>query len=123
MESPPPTQQMKIQAQISWVGQSTNGDLNHGDVDLGNLNHGELDLANVDHGDWGWPVSGLSTADRSFIIYGWSMLSDIHKVSISQQLSGVIAFDIAVVAQKVKVANEDWCDLKKVGCWVSSRSG
>ena len=31
------------------------------------------------------------------------MLSDIHKVSISQQLSGVIAFDIAVVAQKVKV--------------------
>ena len=52
------------------------------------------------------------------------MLSDIHKVSISQQLSGVIAFDIAVVAQKVKVANEDRCDLKKVGCWwVSSRLG
>ena len=53
MESPPPTQQMKIQAQISCVGQSTNGDLNHGDVDLGDLNHGELDLADVDHGDWG----------------------------------------------------------------------
>ena len=54
------------------------------------------------------------------------MLSDIHKVSISQQLSGVIAFDIAVVAQKVKVANEDRCDLKKVGCccwWVTTRSG
>ena len=53
------------------------------------------------------------------------MLSDIHKVSISQQLSGVIAFDIAVVAQKVKVANEDRCDLKKVGVvgWVSNRSG
>ena len=43
------------------------------------------------------------------------MLSDIHKVSISQQLSGVIAFDVALVAQKVKVANEDRCDLKK---WV-----
>ena len=51
------------------------------------------------------------------------MLSDIHKVSISQQLSGVIAFDIAVVAQKVNVANEYRCDLKKVGCWVSSRLG
>ena len=43
------------------------------------------------------------------------MLSDIHKVSISQQLSGVIACDIAVVAQKVKVANEDRCVSEKVG--------
>ena len=31
--------------------------------------------------------------------------------------------DIAVVAQKVKVHNEDQCDLKKWGCWVTSRSG
>ena len=43
------------------------------------------------------------------------VLSDTHQVSISQQMSLVIAFDIAVVAQKVKVVNEDRCDLKK---WV-----
>ena len=30
-------------------------------------------------------------------------------------MSPVIAFDIAVVAQKVKVVNEDRCDLKKWG--------
>ena len=34
----------------------------------------------------------------------------------------MIAFDIAVVAQKVKVVNEDWCDLKKWG-WVTNISG
>ena len=43
------------------------------------------------------------------------LLSDTHQVSISQQMSRVIAFDIAVLAQKVKVVNEDRCDLKKVG--------
>ena len=36
-------------------------------------------------------------------------------MSIGQQMSRVIAFDIAVLAQKVKVVNEDRCDLKK---WV-----
>ena len=41
------------------------------------------------------------------------VLSDTHQVSISQQMSCVIAFDIAVVAQKV--VNEDRCDLKKWG--------
>ena len=41
------------------------------------------------------------------------VLSDTHQVSISQQMSCVFAFDIAVVAQKV--VNEDWCDLKKWG--------
>ena len=46
------------------------------------------------------------------------VLSDTHQVSISQQMSRVIAFDIAVVAQKVKVVNEDRCDLKKLGGWV-----
>ena len=30
-------------------------------------------------------------------------------------MSRVIAFDIAKVAQKVKVVDEDWCDLKKWG--------
>ena len=36
-----------------------------------------------------------------------------------------MAFDIAVVAQKVKVVNKDLCDLKMWGGvgWVSSRSG
>ena len=42
------------------------------------------------------------------------VLSDTHQVSISQQMSRVIAFDIVVGAQKVKVVNEDWCDLKKL---------
>ena len=40
-------------------------------------------------------------------------------------MSRVRAFDIAVVAQKVKVVNKDRCDLKMWGGvgWVSSRSG
>ena len=42
-------------------------------------------------------------------------------------MSPVIAFDIAVMAQKVKVVNEDRCDLKKlmllyVPLWSESRS-
>ena len=43
------------------------------------------------------------------------VLSDTHQVSISQQMNCVIAFDIAVVAQKVKVVNKGRCDLKKWG--------
>ena len=43
------------------------------------------------------------------------VLSDTHQASTSQQMSRVIAFDIAVVAQKVKVVNEDRCNLKKWG--------
>ena len=42
------------------------------------------------------------------------VLSDTHQVSISQQMSRVIAFDIAVVAQKVKVVNEHRCNLSGV---------
>ena len=42
-------------------------------------------------------------------------------------MSPVIRFDIAVVAQKVKVQccdiMADMLNLKKLGCWVSSRSG
>ena len=40
-------------------------------------------------------------------------------------MSPVIAFDIAVVTQKVKVVIKDRCDLKKWGgwWWISSRSG
>ena len=43
------------------------------------------------------------------------VISDTDQVSISQQMSRVIAFDKVVGAQKVKIVNEDWCDLKKVG--------
>ena len=54
----------------------------------------------------------------------WSVvLSDTHQVSISQQMSRVIAFDIAVVAQKVKVVNEDRCDLFGGGPLVQNRKG
>ena len=42
------------------------------------------------------------------------VLSDTHQVSISQQMSRVIAFDIVERAQKVKVVNEDWRDLKRL---------
>ena len=51
------------------------------------------------------------------------VLSDTHQVSISQQMSRVIAFDIAVVAQKVKVVNEDRCDLFGGGSLVRNRKG
>ena len=58
------------------------------------------------------------------------VLRDTHQVSISQQMSRMIAFDIAVVAQKVKVqccyVMADMLNLKKkkwACCWVSSRSG
>ena len=37
------------------------------------------------------------------------VLSYTNQVSISQQMSRVIAFDIAVVAQKVNVVDEDRC--------------
>ena len=39
------------------------------------------------------------------------VLSDTHQVPISQQMSNVITFDIAVVAQKMKVFIEDRCEL------------
>ena len=37
-------------------------------------------------------------------------------------MNPVIAFDIAVVAQKVKAVNEDQSDLKKWGGWVGDGS-
>ena len=55
--------------------------------------------------------------------YLHTSLSDTHQVSISQQMSRVIAFDIAVVAQKVKVVNEDRCDLFGGGSLVRNRKG
>ena len=65
----------------------------------------------------------LSCTDLHYLALSCTSLHIRH--TCNQQMSEVIAFDIAVVAQKVKVLCCYWGPMwsEKVGWWVSSRSG